>query len=42
MAFFKKHWFLVGLVLLVGGGLSVGLMLPGEVVDVRFHALQDR
>ncbi len=33
MAFFKKHWFLVGLVLLVGGGLSVGLLLPGEVVE---------
>ena len=38
MAFFKKHWFLVGLVLLVGGGLSVGLMLPGEVVE----KLEDR
>ena len=32
-AFFKKHWFLVGLVVLVGGGLSVGLMIPGEIVE---------
>ena len=33
IAFFKKHWFLVGLVLLVGGGLTVGLMIPGEVAE---------
>ena len=33
IAFFKKHWFLVGLVVLVGGGLSVGLMIPGEIVE---------
>ena len=32
IAFFKKHWFLVGLVALVGGGLSVGMALSDETL----------
>lgn len=32
VSFLKKHWFLVGLVALVGGGLSVGMGLPDETL----------
>ena len=33
LTFFGKHWFLVSLVALVGGGLAVGLSLSQETVD---------
>lgn len=33
VAFLKKHWFLVALVALVGGGLGIGVTLPPELVD---------
>jgi len=32
IAFLKKHWFLVGLVALVTGGLSVGMAIPADVL----------
>ena len=40
IAFLKKHWFLVGLVGLVTGGLSVGMAIPADIL-ARWEAGND-